>query len=394
MVLLQEDHLGRIFKTVIERIQPDLAEGRFGCILCSQTHHYFDHSRQGLMAQISPLADKIGAHQKPNLTEDPMPLTFDLPLEQLYTYHGSTPKPADFNAFWDQSLAEMQALDPQIELRPADFSSAIADGYHLYFTGVSGARVHARLLKPKHTGKSPSPAVLMFHGYYGQSDDWSTKLPYVSEGFVVAALDCRGQAGLSEDVGGVDGYTLRGHIVRGLEGPPEKMLFRQIFLDTAQLAKIVMDMPEVDETRVAAMGMSQGGGLTLACASLTPEIKLALPVFPFLCDYQRVWEIDLANEDAYWELGEYFRRFDPTHDRQEAIFQKLGYIDVQNLTARIQAETHLTVCLMDMICPPSTQFAAYNKITAPKSLRIYPDFGHELPSGHADYEFRLLKERL
>jgi cephalosporin-C deacetylase len=35
------------------------------------------------------------------------------------------------------------------------------------------------------------------------------------------------------------------------------------------------------------------------------------------------------------------------------------------------------VGLMDTICPPSTQFAAYNKITANKSLEIYPDFGHE-----------------
>ena len=35
------------------------------------------------------------------------------------------------------------------------------------------------------------------------------------------------------------------------------------------------------------------------------------------------------------------------------------------------------VGLMDTICPPSTQFAAYNKITAKKSLVIYPDFGHE-----------------
>jgi cephalosporin-C deacetylase len=323
-----------------------------------------------------------------------MPLTFDLPLEQLHTYQGSTPKPTDFDAFWDQGLIEMQALDSQIELIPADFSSAIADCYHLYFNGVGGARVHARLLLPKKPIATHGPAVLMFHGYYGQSDDWSIKLPYVSEGFVVAALDCRGQAGLSEDLGGVAGYTLRGHIVRGLDGPPEQMLYRQIFLDTAQLAKIVMEMPEVDETRVAAMGMSQGGGLTLACASLIPEIKLALPVFPFLCDYQRTWDMDLANEDAYWELGEYFRRFDPTHARQDEIFEKLGYIDVQNLTPRIRAETHLTVCLMDMICPPSTQFAAYNKITAPTFLRMYPDFGHELPSGHADYEFGMLKEKL
>jgi cephalosporin-C deacetylase len=32
---------------------------------------------------------------------------------------------------------------------------------------------------------------------------------------------------------------------------------------------------------------------------------------------------------------------------------------------------------MDTICPPSTQFAAYNKITSSKSMVVYPDYGHE-----------------
>ena len=33
--------------------------------------------------------------------------------------------------------------------------------------------------------------------------------------------------------------------------------------------------------------------------------------------------------------------------------------------------------LMDQICPPSSQFAAYNRITAPKRAILYPDFFHE-----------------
>jgi hypothetical protein len=76
---------------------------------------------------------------------------------------------------------------------------------------------------------------------------------------------------------------------------PDQLLFRQIYLDTAQLADIVMEMPEVDENRVGAIGSSQGGGLTLACASLEPRIKRLAPLFPFLCDYKSVWEMDLTN---------------------------------------------------------------------------------------------------
>ncbi len=319
-----------------------------------------------------------------------MPLLFDMPEEKLYTYQGTNPRPADFDDFWDKALAEMNAVDPKVELVPAAFQTPYAQCSHMYFTGVGGARVHAKLLQPKNASK-PHPAVLMFHGYSGSSGDWVDKLGYVAMGYTVAALDCRGQGGLSEDNGNYQGWTLRGHIIRGIDDAPEKLYYRQMYLDTAQLAKIVMGMPDVDPQRVGAMGGSQGGGLTLACVALEPRIQRAAPVFPFLSDYQRTWEIDQA-KDAYAELKEYFRKFDPRHDRKTEIFTKLGYIDIQFLAPRIRGEIQMAVGFMDTVCPPSTQFAAYNKITAKKSLLIYPDFGHEALPGNPDESFKFMAQ--
>ncbi|MGB3717069.1 MAG: alpha/beta fold hydrolase [Candidatus Promineifilaceae bacterium] len=318
-----------------------------------------------------------------------MPLQFDMPLEELRSYQGVNPRPADFDAFWDRSVAEIDALDPEVDLKPADFETSFADCFHLTFNGLGGARLHAKYLRPK-MFSGPKPAVLMFHGYGGSSGDWNDKLGYVAQGISVAALDCRGQGGLSEDKGGVTGSTLIGHIIRGLDDPPERMLFRLIFLDTVQLARVVMNMAEVDQTRLAAIGGSQGGGLALACAALEPRIKLAAVLYPFLSDYRRVWEIDLAT-DAYADLQKYFRRFDPLHEREAQIFEKLGYIDVQHLSPRIRAETLWGACLMDTVCPPSTQFAAYNKIEGRKKMLIYPDYGHETPPGYQDKLFRFLQ---
>jgi cephalosporin-C deacetylase len=317
-----------------------------------------------------------------------MPLSFDLPFADLLTYQGVNPRPADFDAYWETALAEMRALDPQIERIPADFQTDFAYCEHLYFTGVGGARVHAKLLTPRHQTE-PGPALLMFHGYANYSGDWVDKLPYVAQGITVAALDCRGQGGLSEDVGGVKGWTLFGHIVRGLADAPEKLLYRAHFLDTAQLARIVMAMPQVDASRVGATGASQGGGLTLACAALEPRIKQIAPVFPFLSDYRRVWDLDL-DVDAYAELRDWFRHFDPMHQREEEVFTRLGYIDVQHLAGRIRAKTQFYVGLMDTICPPSTQFAAYNKIPATKALMVYPDFAHEDFPGRRDKIFQFM----
>lgn len=318
-----------------------------------------------------------------------MPLTFDMPLEELRAYGGRSPCPGDFDEFWDASLAEMRELPSDVELIPSGFSTPFAECFDMYFTGTGDARIHAKLLRPSRV-QEPHPAVLMFHGYAGDAGDWASKLGYAAMGCTVAALDCRGQGGLSEDKGGVSGWTLNGHIVRGLDGPPNDLLFRHIFLDTAMLARLVMEMPEVDARRVGAMGGSQGGGLTLACASLAPSVKLAAPVFPFLTDYRRVWEIDLA-KDAYAEIRDWFRRFDPLHEREDEVFEKLGYIDVQFLCPRIRAKMFMGVGLMDTTCPPSTQFAAYNKISAEKSLAIYPDFRHEDLPRHADRTFDFMR---
>lgn len=320
-----------------------------------------------------------------------MPL-IDLPLSGLLAYAGRNPRPADFDAYWAAALRELDATDPQPELRPA---TAIAphhtEAFDLWFTGVGGARIYAKYLRPKNSTAKKHPAVLQFHGYSGHSGDWLEKFGWPAEGFCYAAMDCRGQGGRSEDSGRVKGTTLRGHIVRGLDDPdPRNLAFRQIFLDTAQLARVVMSFAEVDADRVGCFGASQGGALALACAALEPRIRRAAPVFPFLCDYQRVWEMDLT-KDAYEELRTFFRAFDPRHERETEIFTKLGYIDCQHLAPRIRAEVLMFTSLMDTICPPSSQFAAYNKISAPKNHVLYPDFTHEPLPGQLDRTYAFMR---
>jgi cephalosporin-C deacetylase len=310
-----------------------------------------------------------------------------MPLEELKSYTGRNPKPADFDEYWDRALRELDGTAPSVELRPHESPAHFAESFDLWFTGVGDARIHAQYLRPRSSG--PHPAILQFHGYSGNAGDWFDKLAWPAQGIAIAVMEVRGQGGQSEDVGGVKGTTLRGQIIRGLEDDPDKLLFRQVFLDTVQLARAVMEFPEIDATRLGAFGGSQGGGLTIACAALEPRVMRAAPLFPFLSDYQRVWEMDLARE-AYEELTYYFRRFDPTHERQEEIFTKLGYIDVQHLADRIAARVLMTTSLMDTVCPPSTQFAAYNKIRSRKEMVLYPDFGHEDLPGHNDRIFEFL----
>lgn len=320
-----------------------------------------------------------------------MPLV-DMPLDQLKKYEGISPRPGDFDEYWERALAEMRAVDPELSISPSAFQVPFAECFDLYFTGVRGARIYAQYVKPKNVPE-PHPALVQFHGYSGHSGDWTSKLGYAALGFSVLAMDVRGQGGKSEDTGGVKGNTLRGHIIRGVDDRPDNLLFRHVFLDAAQLAGIAMSLPEVDPKRVAASGGSQGGALTLACAALEPRVAKLAPVYPFQSDYRRVWEMDLA-KDAYEEIRTYFRSFDPRHEREESFFRKLGYIDVQHLAPRIRGDVLMAVGLMDTVTPPSTQFAAYNKIASNKDVVVYPDFGHEWLPGFDEKAMEFFKQLL
>lgn len=318
-----------------------------------------------------------------------MPL-IDMPLDKLKVYQGRNPRPTDFDEFWDRSLTEMNSIDPEADFAPYAFASNIADCFELRFKSTKNATIYAKFARPKNiTGKIP--AVLNFHGLSGSGMSWSSMMGYVSQGYCIASLDCRGQGGLSQDVGGALGTTFTTPFVRGLDGEPEGLLCRDLFLDTAMLARIIMALDYVDETRIGVFGGSQGGALTIACAALVPEIKLCAPTYPYLSDYKRVWDMDL-DKGAYEGLRYYFRHFDPTHARENEIFEKLGYIDIQFLAPRIRAKVLMQTGLLDTTCPPSSQFAAYNKITSEKDVIIYPDYGHEGIKGSDDATFSFLAQ--
>jgi len=300
-----------------------------------------------------------------------MPL-LDFPLEQLKKYKGSTPKPDNFDEYWTKALKEIENIDYNVELKKIDYPVKNVEFFDVYYTGTRGARIHAIHARPKDI-QSPTPCILEFHGYSMNAGALAWKLQWVAMGYSVFSMDCRGQGGKSEDLGGFKGTTFFGHIVRGL--PSNDLLFKHIFLDGVILSRIASQMGYVDENNLYTTGGSQGGGLSLAVAGLYPKIKKVAAAYPFLSDYKRVWELNYSG--AYSEIHEWFRRFDPTHSKEKEIFTTLGYIDIQNLAPKIEGKVLICIGLEDETCPPSTVFAAYNKIKSKKQIIVYPDYKHE-----------------
>jgi cephalosporin-C deacetylase len=140
-------------------------------------------------------------------------------------------------------------------------------------------------------------------------------------------------------------------------------------------------LPGVDRDRIGVAGMSQGGALALAAAALCPElVRLCHADVPFLCDIER--GLDVALDPPYTELVTYLAVHPELEERARLT---LRYVDNALLATRIEARTLVSVALRDTVVPPSTVFAAFNAITAPKEIVVLPYADHsQVPTSHAE----------
>lgn len=297
-------------------------------------------------------------------------------LEALSDYHGLTPMPEDFDAFWDARLAEANKIPLHYELMQSEVPAfPTCDFYQLWYEGVGGAKLCAKYLKPK--SEKPVPMVLQFHGYPGATRSWLEQASFVGLGCAIIALECPGQGGPGEDLGGYQGPTVSGHIIAGLNGPAKDMYYVRMHQNIRVLCRIVRELEGIDQKRIFVNGASQGGGLGIACCALNPEvINRAAILYPFLGDYRMIWEQD-ADIIPYEGLRYYSRWFDPDGTKEDEWFAQLGYIDTKNFAHRIQCPVLFGTGLEDPWVLPITQCAVYNELTCPKKRYLYPGFGHE-----------------
>ena len=317
-------------------------------------------------------------------------------LASLADYHGATPVPEDFDDFWAERMAEADAIPLSWELKRADVAmggadlapEALGDApmelFDLAFTGMGGARLHAKYLRPTGAlaaeapaGAGEVPLVLQFHGYPGTSRSWLEQASFVGMGMAILAFDCPGQGGPGNDVGGYVGTTVTGHIVAGLDGPARDLYYVRCHQDIRILCRIVRELGGIDLSRVFVNGASQGGGLGVACCALNPDlVSRAALLYPFLSDFRRVYELG-ADEIAYEGIRYYARWFDPAGERIDEWFGKLAYIDSASFAHLVRCEVLMGTGLSDVVCPPATQFAVYNNMTCPRRHVLFPEFGHE-----------------
>jgi cephalosporin-C deacetylase len=312
--------------------------------------------------------------------------SIDMPLEQMRQYKPSLYREADFEQYWERTVAEATTQPLNAELIPYDLPMRGVECYVVRYDGFKGGRIAGWYLRPSSNGSFPG--LCLYHGYSGRGPRPVDMLAYAAQGICVLSTDVRGQLGNSEDGAVYPGGSATGWMTQGIRDP-QTYYYRYVYADAVRALELLARREEVDESRLAITGISQGGGITLAVAALSDRPMLALPDIPFLCDYRR--SITLAPVGPYAEIVNFLKGFPALYD---SAMRTLSYCDNLNLAPWIKCRAVVSNCLWDDICPPSTIYGTYNHIMAEKQMEVYPFHKHEVPYERHESRFRLVMETL
>jgi len=316
-----------------------------------------------------------------------MPL-FDLDRPALESYLPDVSEPADFDAFWADTLAEARTFDLGLRVTKVDTGLSLVDVFDVEFAGFGGHPIKAWVTRPagREPGAGPLPAVVEYNGYGGGRGLPHERLGWAAAGYLSLFMDTRGQGsrwgsgGQTPDPVG-SGPATPGFMTRGILDPADHY-YRRVFTDAVRAVDAVRAIEGVDPARVAVAGGSQGGGIALAAAGLVPGLMGVLPDVPFGCHFRRA--VDLSDREPYTEITTYLSVH---REHAAAAFRTLSYLDGVNFARRATAPALFSVGLMDPICPPSTVYAAYNHYGersggVARSIDVYEFNEHEGGGGH------------
>lgn len=272
-------------------------------------------------------------------------------------------EPRDFDKFWRQTRKELEEVPIAAELKPDPaHTDAEAACFKADWSSLGGARVHARYCRPQ--GAGPFPAVLI-SPWYGLG-----AIP------VPDGLARRGVAALWYQARGFEvdrsSYPLENswYVLEGIDSP-RTYVFRGIVAHGLRGLDFLASRPEIDAKRLAVMGASQGGGLSLLLTALDKRVSLAAADFPFLSD----WEGSIADAaGAYGELRGLIERDPP---KRAAVLRTLGYFDALHAASRVRVRALVQAGLKDRTCPAAGIKKVYERLgSKEKLLREYPDADH------------------
>jgi cephalosporin-C deacetylase-like acetyl esterase len=276
--------------------------------------------------------------------------------------------PADFTDFWNKGKEELSKipLNAKITLVPERCTNKV-NVYHVNLQNYGNARLYGMLCVPKEPGVYPAVLKVPGAGIRPYAGD----VINAERGVITLEI---GIHGIPVNLEGVVYTDLMRHAVSGYWhynlDDKDRYYYKRVYLGCVRAVDFIFSLPEFDGSNIVVSGGSQGGALAIVTAGLDSRIKGLVSFFPALCDITGY----LKGRAGGWP--HMFNEANMNLNNTPRKLETLGYYDVVNFARQIKVTGFYSWGYNDMTCPPTTTFAAYNVVTAPKTLLVAEETGH------------------
>lgn len=278
-------------------------------------------------------------------------------------------QPADFDSFWTTAKQELAKipLDAKMTLMP----DKCTENVNVYQVNIqnykAGARLYGILAVPKKEGKYPALLHVPGAGIRGYGAD----IANAEKGMITLSIGIHGipvtmDAGVYNDMAA--GWASM-YWTYNMDDK-DRFYYKRVYMGCVRANDFLTSLPQYDGTNLAVDGGSQGGALSIITAALDSRVKFLTCLYPALSDVTGY----LHGRAGGWP--HYFDKNNVNYNNKKDKLETLAYYDVVNFARRIKIPGLYSWGFNDETCPPTSMYAAYNKITAPKELFLALETGH------------------
>lgn len=277
--------------------------------------------------------------------------------------------PADFTTFWDQAKADLAKipLDARMTLLPERCTENV-NVYHVNLQNYKvGTRLYGILCVPKKEGKYPAILQVPGAGIRPYNGDIAT----AEKGIITFQVGIHGvPVNLDPSVyNNLMAGALAGYWNINLDDK-DRYYYKRVYLGCVRANDFIVSLPQFDGQNLGVTGGSQGGALSIVTAALDPRVKFLASYYPALADLTGY----LKGRAGGWP--HLFNKDNLAFNNTPAKIATAGYYDVVNFARQLKVPGIYSLGFNDEVCPPTSMYAAYNVITAPKELFLVQETGH------------------
>lgn len=276
----------------------------------------------------------------------------------------TTNMPNDFTKFWEGAKSDLAKIPikPELTLMP-ELSNSLINVYHVAINNIEG-KIYGVLAIPKKEGKYP--VMLRVPGAGVRS--YKGELKRAEMGMITLYIGIHGiPVNLSDELySSLKTGILRNYQKYNLDDR-DNYYYKRVILGCIRTIDFIETIPEYDGKNLLVYGGSQGGALTIITSALDSRVKNMACCYPALCDLQGY---------LHGRAGGWPHLFIDDFTNKPDKIATSEYYDVVNFARILKTPGIYTWGFNDNVCPPTSMFAAYNQIKAPKILHTVPDSRH------------------